>query len=113
MKVTHSNEVAEVLTGERYGKNYRGEVILHNRKIPDQRADFARGMIQAWGIVAGRPAIGMEPQDKREIALMSAKEVVDRACELAALAYEEFGHRGWMLDVPSWDDVNTPEEPTT
>ena len=110
MKLTSSNDLAEVLVGERYGKNYKGDVVVHQRKFPDPRAAFAQNMIQAWGIVAGRPAIGMEPQSKDEITLMPTKEVVVRACDLAEQAFEEFKTRGWLLDVPSFEEVNTPED---
>lgn len=112
MKVVHSNDVTDVLVGDRYGsKNSRQEVMLHHRKMPDQRAEFAKSMIIAWGIVAARPAVGMEPQDKRELTVMPPKEVVERACEMASLAYDEFVNRGWMLELPSFDELAADDDP--
>jgi hypothetical protein len=111
MKTVASNDLGELVAGENNYKNYEGRAFIHQRKIPDQRAVFAQDMMRTWGMVVGRPAIAMEPQDKREMTLMPVSEVIERACSMADLAFKEFAARGWLLETPSWEELHTPPTP--
>lgn len=108
MKTIARNDAVEVLAGQRFKSNYVADIVIHGRHVADPRATFAQDMIRAWGMVAARPGAGFEPTDKRDVALMPAAEVVQRACDTADLAWKAFRERGWLLDVPSYEEVQTP-----
>ncbi len=76
-------------------------VQSHNRHMLKAEAEFAKIMIQT-GMVAGS-------QDGRgehaRMKLMAPADVVNRACKLAELAYAEFSRRGWIVDMPSYDEM--------
>lgn len=79
-------------------------IVSHPTSMPDQRAFFAMQCIERWGLVAGTPD-GEDTAGRSKLRKMSAAEVVQDACEVARIAYEEFSKRGWLIAVPSLDTL--------
>ena len=47
----------------------------------------------------------MSPEGHQFTRAMTPKEIVDRAVEIAALAFVAFEARGWTTEVPSIDEI--------
>jgi hypothetical protein len=104
MKTVAQTEHTQVVTG---AKRYNAErLVIHQTKHLDPRAEFAAQMIRTWGIVAGRPADTGEAADERGVALLSPAELVSRACEITDLAMAEFERRGWVVNLPAYEQLS-------
>jgi hypothetical protein len=79
-------------------------IMTHERFMLTIEARFAMALIERWGLVAAQED-GEDSAGRQKVRLSSIKDVVDRAANTAALAIKEFSDRGWMVDVPSYDDV--------
>ena len=108
MKTIAKNDHLQLLTGvPRYNAD---RLVAHHPKHPDQRAAFAQEMMRTWGMVAARPAVNGEGRDDKGLALLPPAEVVSRACEVAELAFAEFQQRGWLLDVPLFEELTSDDD---
>ena len=108
MKTVVETDVLEVITG---AKKYNSEkVMLHLKRALDDRAQLAVAMIQAWGMVAARPANEGEPVDGKGLTLTVPAEVVSRACECVDLAFAEFERRGWSVALPKYSELTEIED---
>lgn len=48
---------------------------------------------------------GEDSAGRAKLRSATVKEVVDRATEAAATAFEEFERRGWIIDVPPYEEI--------
>ena len=81
-------------------RTYEGKrLVLHHLREPCTEARIAEALIERWGIVAAR-SDGEDSAGRQKLALLTPQELVERACETAALACAEFDRRGWFLHVP-------------
>jgi hypothetical protein len=79
---------------------YRHEpVSIYKKLAPNRKADLAERLISHFGVVAGTPD-GEDSKGRAKVNLMPPAEVVQRACEIADLAIDEFDKRGWYLELP-------------
>ena len=87
-------------------KSYRGgtEVVIQELQRPNAQAGLAASFCEKWGLVMGEPD-GEDSAGRQRLRLMSVENVVERACAMASLLWEEFERRGWLLEVP------IPKEP--
>jgi hypothetical protein len=76
-------------------------IYTHNRQILKAEAEFAKAMIQT-GMMLGRHE---KHGDKETVKFSTPAEIVTRACALAELAYAEFATRGWIVPLPSIDEM--------
>ncbi len=76
-------------------------LYTHNRQILKAEGEFAKAMIQS-GMVAG---LHEKHGDDEIMRLLPPAEVIERACTLAELAYAEFAKRGWILPLPSIEEM--------
>jgi hypothetical protein len=79
------------------GPRVRPQLQIHNRHTLKSEADMAKQMAMT-GMVAGI-------HDNETMKLLTPDEVVQRACDIAQLAYAEFARRGWLVPLPSHQEM--------
>jgi len=81
-------------------KSYKGtEIVVYQQRAFDAEAELAAQMIERWGMSAAIED-GEDSAGRAKIRLLTPEELVQRACETAEQAMEEFNKRGWILDLP-------------
>ena len=70
------------------------------RFLEDHHCRFAMSIIERWAMVAAKPD-GEDSAGRAKIALSDVGDIVNRACDIAALAFLEFEHRGWLTPCPT------------
>lgn len=78
--------------------------MVHCSETPMAEASFTMAILERWAMVQGKDG-GEDSAGRSKIGLMPVNETVERACEIADKAFATFRERGWMLDVPSMDDL--------
>lgn len=78
--------------------------------FPNHRATFAIEMMVRIALASGETS-GEDSAGRAKLELMSAKEVVQRACDIADNAFSEFEKRGWLIDVPGPELLTKQEDP--
>ena len=87
------------------GNSYNFDtVIFHARKRPNMRAEIAIRLVEHMAIVAAQED-GEDSAGRRALRLQSPDEVARRACEIANCLVNEFETRGWIDNVPSYEDI--------
>lgn len=80
---------------------YKGtEIQVVERTVPEAQAQYAMSLMKHFGIVAGTPD-GEDSSGRQKLRLATPKEIVERACTIAELAFQEFENRDWLLDLPA------------
>ena len=73
---------------------------MHMTSAPHPEAALASQIIEKWALVAAVPD-GEDSAGRQKCRLPTAQELAERACEIAARAFEQFEQRGWVQDIPS------------
>src|SRR5687767_8846104 len=81
------------------------DVAICRTEVPNEQGELARDLISRFAIIAATPD-GEDSSGRQKLRLMTEEECVDRAVHIAALAWEEFRERGWIVDIP----LPKPEE---
>jgi hypothetical protein len=91
---------------DRYGGAPKWPVLpgVHERVHLDCTAKFAMLCIERWGMVAAVPD-GEDSAGRAKLRPASVDEVVSRACDSAEKFFAEAKKRGWMVDVPSIEEL--------
>jgi len=88
----------------------RTEIAVYKKIALSSKALLAISMMERWGLVAGEPD-GEDSAGRSKLNLMPVKQLVERACETADIAFKEFKERKWILDLPA--PKITKKEPLT
>src|ERR1700759_225787 len=64
-------------------------------QVPDPRGSLALEFMRAWGMVAGHRGKDTSTGHPT-LELMDPEAVVQRACDMAEMAYAQLKSRGWM-----------------
>lgn len=91
----------ELRTSDRFDGT---RMIIHERRTCSMEARMATIMLEKWGMVAAAPD-GEDSAGRSKLHLSTPEELVTRACNTAAAAVAEFERRGWLVDVPSYDEL--------
>ncbi len=67
-------------------------------------ARLATQLIERWGMVMGKPG-GEDSAGRAKIDIMPVDELVTRACDAAQQAAAAFRVRGWVLELPSFEEA--------
>ena len=104
MRNDYGNAHFQILSGLKS----RGPLLVtHNRLMPDERAKLVIQFVQSWGLMPvpdGETKTGWQ-----KLKLISANELVTRACDAVAKSYEELEARGWLRRIPSYEEIGDPE----
>lgn len=76
----------------------------HPRFLPDPRASFAMQIIERWALVAAE-ADGEDSAGRAKPRRLDPAEVVRIACEISDGAYAEFERREWLVEVPTYEEI--------
>ena len=85
----------------------RNQILMHNRHAPNWQATLALELVRTCALTAiddGETSTGQS-----KVRVLTPTEVVDRACAIADLFYVELERRNWLLDYPSYDDLEKTE----
>lgn len=83
----------------------RGEVQVYTTEVPTEEAKLAMSCIERWGMVAGMPD-GEDSSGRAKLGLMPPDELVERAFDVAHLAFSEMRKRQLVLNVPTLDEAD-------
>lgn len=92
-------------------ESYRGgkSVTIEKTEMFGIVAIMAASFAERWGMVAGEPD-GEDSAGRAKLKLSTPEQVVERACEMAELLYQEFHERDWMVKIPLSVDPKPLEE---
>lgn len=85
-------------------KNGEAEVLVWETMHLELPAKMAAMFIERWGMVSGIQD-GEDSAGRAKLRLATTDEVVGRACDMAALAMQEFEKRDWLTQAPSIDEA--------
>ena len=76
------------------------EIRICITEKPNERAQFAIELLGKLAIVALKSKLKNKESGLTEYTLVPDYEIVERACEIANIAFNEFDRRGWLLHLP-------------
>ena len=79
-------------------------VLFHFRTRLTMRGEIATKLVEHFAIVAAQED-GEDTAGRRAIRLQTPEEVVTRACDIAGNLVDEFEKRGWVVEIPAYDDI--------
>lgn len=79
-------------------------VIIHHRKRLSMKGEIATRLMEHFAIVAAQED-GEDSSGHRAFKLQTPEQVVSRACDIANDLVDEFEKRGWIIDVPAYEDI--------
>lgn len=102
MRTLAYNEMIEIVGID---VNGRPHMLHHDRLILDQRGQFLKQLVQAWGSMhllgdAAKIAQGVAPAPPPEIG-----KVVAMAADTVEAVYDQAAQRGWTLELPPFKDA--------
>jgi len=81
-----------------------GRIEIDSTHVENFRAKIAIGLVERFGMIAGRED-GEDTAGRQKARMLSPKEVVTRACDMADMLVNEFESRRWLLEVTA-DDLD-------
>ena len=80
---------------------YKGgtEVIITHTQALFIQAQMATDLMKHLSIIAAVPD-GESSDGQQKLRMRTPDEVVERATTIAATAWQEYGRRGWLLNLP-------------
>lgn len=111
-KVLVSTPSGEFIATDEYRSNRQINGFVHARKLTLPRAEFALKLVERWGMVMAE-VDGEDSAGRAKLRTLTADEVVSRAVAAADAVYAEIERRGWMVDLPSYADVQSALDPQT
>jgi hypothetical protein len=94
----------QVAIVEEYGKNSAKRVVIHDTDILNFEARLATNLIEKWGMVACTDA-GEDSTGRWKMTELTPIQVVERACDIAALTAMAFHDRGWLVKGPDISEI--------
>ena len=80
-------------------------IAVWETEVLNNEGRLAIDLVRWWGMVQGKDD-GEDSTRRAKLALMPVSEVVDRACEMADLAFVEFRKRGWTAITPTFEEAD-------
>lgn len=96
------NVYAEVIVKERFKETKA--IAVHDLKMPDLRARFAMEVLERLALIAGEDN-GEDTAGRQKVRRSLPNELVSFACDLADKSFTEFEKRGWLLNIPCYEDI--------
>ncbi len=78
-------------------------VCVHHRIQATPEAAFAMQIMDRLALVAAHPD-GEDSAGRQKLRLLTPEEAAERACKMAAIAFENFKALGWLVEVPSLEE---------
>lgn len=77
----------------------RDEILIAQSEVPQPQGDYALELMKHFATVAATPD-GEDSSGRAKARLQTPEEVVQRACDIADLAFKELAKRDWILELP-------------
>ncbi len=84
-------------------------IVVHARKRLNMKGEIAQRLMEHLAIAAGQED-GEDSAGRRAFKLQTPEQVVTRACEIADKLVNEFEARGWVVEIPAYQDVPLAEK---
>ena len=84
---------------EDYLRNRQKELKSIIIEYPTTKARMAAALLEKWGMVACLPD-GEDSAGRQKLRLMTPHELVERATDVAEIAFTAFNHFNWIEQVP-------------
>lgn len=91
-----------ILPTKKFSDNAVCQVLT--RYAPDERALLAKEMLLRWGLVAAM-SDGEDSAGRAKLCESPPGYMVKRVCDTADLLFKEFERRGWMKELPSYEEL--------
>lgn len=102
------SERMEAIPYKDYASGYSYK--LYKRHIPDDRAAFAMELMSRHaGITAQQD--GEDTAGRAKMRREQPAELARFCCEVAEAAFAEFEERGWLLHLPSYEELKSAARP--
>jgi len=88
----------------RYGEDSNPVITGGDRRVFTLEAKIAVNLVEKWGLAAAENN-GEDSSGRGTLRILSAAEMVAKACNVAELLSEEIEKRGWMVVAPTIDSV--------
>lgn len=92
---TYKNDVTEVYACDSYERVGLG---IHDTQTPDSRARFTLDLVKFL-------AVPMMMDGHPGATRATAGDVAKMAADLSKAVFDEMGGRGWMIEVPSMENL--------
>lgn len=93
-----------------YAVNGQPHVAWHDRKALDARAklliDLVKMSLHTTPLVDAMRGMSEESQPHKHSSVVSVQEVVMKAAETVDAIYDEATQRGWVIDLPAFDELD-------
>jgi len=73
--------------------------VINKKTVPNNRALLVIEMLTKMGLTTG-VLDGEDSQGRAKLNVMSVKETVQRAVDIADEAFNQFEKRGWLISLP-------------
>lgn len=73
--------------------------VSHQTRTPYTVAKLAMSLVERWGLVACETD-GEDTGGRQKLRRMAPAELVQTACDTAALLWQELEKRDWLLEIP-------------
>ena len=92
-------------------RSYEGNsIVFHFRTRPTEVASFAMELLRVHAGITAKEN-GQDDAGRQKLRREAPAEAVAYACETASLAFEEFEKRGWLIPMPSWQEIEENAKP--
>jgi len=80
------------------------KISMHDTEHLEIQARAALEMLSKWGMVAGEDG-GEDSTGRSKLKLSDVDHMVERACNTVEAAFSEFNKRGWILKLPTIEEM--------
>jgi len=95
-----------IRVAEPYGEKH---VTVFGTEAAGPEAKLAFDLLEKWGLVACGPD-GYDESGRQKLRMLSPAEMVSRAFDTAACAFQEARQRGLVATVPDLNEVNAEKD---
>lgn len=87
------------------GATQRAQLLIHERYRLTPEGSFLMDMVK----MASHSAIdaGETSSGEQKMRLLTPEEAVGRAMQVTQMMFAAMQHEGWVLDIPSWDEISS------
>ena len=81
------------------------KVAVYETEVPNMQARLAISFVERWAMVAAEDS-GEDTAGRQKVRRSTPNEIVDHACMVAEKLCAEFHRRGWLIQIPDYNEIN-------
>ncbi len=86
------------------GTNTDWRMFSHETEVPNREAIFTMLLIERWGMVTAK-SDGEDSAGRAKLTIKPVEECVDRAIEMAEMAFKKMRDKGWLVECGSIEEI--------